>query len=84
MTRFKKKPVEVDVIRWDGTEDGPEGVHAIEKAFGCKVNTWHDYMYVQTLEGHIRATAGDYIIRGVRGEVYPCKPQIFEETHEAV
>ena len=39
---------------------------------------------IKTLEGWMRVTAGDYIIKGVRGEFYPCKPDIFELTYEAV
>lgn len=40
--------------------------------------------YIETLEGTMKASVGDYIIRGVRGELYPCKPDIFEETYEGV
>lgn len=42
------------------------------------------YVYINTLEGVMRASEGDYIIRGVRGEFYPCKPDIFEQTYEKV
>ena len=40
-------------------------------------------MYIETLEGIMKANAGDYIITGVNGEQYPCKPDIFEKTYEA-
>lgn len=42
------------------------------------------YIPVETLEGTMRASVGDYIIKGVNGEFYPCKPDIFEKTYEKV
>lgn len=42
------------------------------------------YMYIETLEGTMKASVGDYIIKGVNGEFYPCKPDIFEKTYEEV
>lgn len=41
-------------------------------------------MYIETLEGTMKASVGDYIIKGVNGEFYPCKPDIFEKTYEEV
>lgn len=41
-------------------------------------------IYVHTLEGDMRADEGDYIIKGVNGEIYPCKPDIFEKTYESI
>ncbi len=41
-------------------------------------------LYIETLEGNMRADVGDYIIKGVNGEFYPCKPDIFEKTYEPV
>ena len=43
-----------------------------------------EVMYIETLEGVLKADIGDYIITGVRGEQYPCKPDIFEATYEEV
>ena len=41
-------------------------------------------MFIDTLEGTMRADAGDYIIRGIKGKVYPCKPDVFEATYELI
>lgn len=63
----------------DGTEGGPAcwiGVKAAGEREGC--------LYIDTLEGTMRAEPGDFIIRGVQGEFYPCKPEIFAATYEAV
>ena len=49
-----------------------------------EVGAWHNGtdIFVRTLEGEMRATVGDYIIRGVKGEFYPCKPDIFDAAYE--
>ncbi|BDZ40801.1 hypothetical protein GCM10025865_01000 [Paraoerskovia sediminicola] len=68
--KFRKKPVIIEAMQWDGT---PEGATPI-------IN-W----ILETGErSAMRATPGDWIIRGVQGEFYPCKPDIFEATYEVV
>lgn len=42
------------------------------------------YLLIETLEGNMRASIGDFVIRGVQGEFYPCKPDIFEQTYERI
>lgn len=85
MARYRKKPVEVDAWVWDGTF---EAVSEIAKA-GLRIDplippTEDHKLPIQTLEGTMTASLGDYIIRGVQGEFYPCKPDIFEATYERV
>lgn len=89
--RFRKKPVEIEAIRWTGTND-----EEIRKFLGWQgendINDWPaEYHFrsddganltIHTLEGDMRASTGDWIIRGVQGEFYPCKPDIFEATYE--
>ena len=77
--KYKKKPVAIDAVQWTGNNiselrelDGFTEVHA----------RLGDKLIIHTLEGDHRADIGDYIIRGVRGEFYPCKKDIFEETYE--
>jgi len=48
-------------------------------AFECR-----EVMFIETLEGDMRADDGDFVITGVNGEMYPCKPEIFKKTYEAV
>lgn len=86
MPKFRKKPVVVDAVRFDGT---PGGAVALFEEFdvpGAKVVPAHDlqtgWLTIPTLEGVMRADAGDYVIRGVKGEFYPCKPDIFEATYD--
>jgi len=90
MAKFRKKPVVIDAMQYDGTYESSEAVFAWAYSFGAPVpqmNTRpvnHDHIEIHTLEGAMLAVAGDWIIRGVKGEFYPCKPDIFEATYEPV
>jgi hypothetical protein len=83
--KFRKKPVVVEVMQFDG-ENGLE----IEKWADGFVDSMqspldgHKYLQISTLEGVMLAGRGDWIIRGVNGEFYPCKSDIFEKTYEEV
>lgn len=83
MARYRKKPVVIDAFKWSGDEYQLEDPHwivdLIDKGF---ITINYPFMYIHTLEGIMKADAGDWIIRGVKGEVYPCKPDIFEATYE--
>ena len=78
-TRWRKKPVEVDAIRWTGANEAD--VLAFCDGAASIINGW---LRIATLEGTHVAMIGDYIIRGVNGEYYPCKADIFEMTYERV
>jgi hypothetical protein len=85
--KYRKKPVEIEAIKftrdnWDEikaftNETAYRGLH-IERIDGIAT------CIIPTLEGQHIATEGDYIIKGVKGEFYPCKPDIFELTYEKV
>jgi hypothetical protein len=75
--RYRKKPVEIDAIRWTG-ENGDE----IESWSDGQVRCEGPLAVVRTLEGEMRGELGDWIIRGVQGEYYPCKNHIFVATYE--
>lgn len=82
MPKYRKKPVVIEAVRI--TED-PISVQGFDQSAlvmtkGGKV----EYVMVETLEGTMRGEVGDYLIRGIKGEVYPCKPDIFEATYERV
>lgn len=89
--RYRKKPVEVEAVQVpDGPLTTPELGKAWGKLFGfiepCPEWMIVDGLSVQihTMEGLMTASPGDWIIRGVQGEFYPCKPDIFELTYEPV
>ena len=84
MPKFRKKPVVIEAIQWTGFT---EEFEAICKLGDTRViNEDFDLCQIQieTLEGTMVANEGDWIIKGVKGELYPCKPDIFEQTYETV
>ncbi|MBM4646563.1 hypothetical protein GS464_29550 [Rhodococcus hoagii] len=90
MSKYRKKPVVVEAIVYKGVESIEAAVEFVggafqlgSHAFDGKKCTWAT-PYIQTLEGKMSVSKGDYIIKGVQGEFYPCKPEIFEQTYEAV
>lgn len=119
MPQFRKKPVVIEAIKWNGATIGltnggnpitaqvdefdpalpPERLEYPDWMVSCRVVTspedtagvepgtivrFGDELYIGTLEGSMRADPGDWIIRGVKGEIYPCKPDIFDQTYERV
>lgn len=79
--RFTKKPVTIDAWRIALTNPEPDWVRdafALEKLDWCPAG---EGLYISTLEGHMKGDMGDWLIRGVKGELYACKPDIFEATY---
>ena len=77
---YKKKPVVVEAIKYTKESYG-ESVDFCGKSFyGCL----DDNIIIETLEGKMKASLGDYIIKGVKGDIYPCKPDILEMTYDEV
>lgn len=87
MAKFRKKPAVIDAFLWTGgpdqTEDPEWIVEAIKDGKVHFAVIGGPAMFIETLEGQMKASSGDWIIRGVKGEIYPCKPDIFELTYEA-
>jgi hypothetical protein len=87
MAFFKKKPVVIEAFKWTGDEtqsEDPDWINAPGVAFFENSGTPDVTLKINTLEGVMTARRGDYIIKGVKGEIYPCKPDIFLATYEAV
>lgn len=98
--RYRKKPVIVEALQWNGKnvidiynfledknvetqyEVNSEGKNFYIDFSGGQCVTGD--LMIKTLEGTMKADIGDYIIKGVNGEFYPCKPDIFEKTYEEV
>jgi hypothetical protein len=84
MSKFRKKPVVIEAVRFDenGTFEGgaPEWMDAA--AMSGKVYRKGPSLFIKTLEGEMEAKRGDWIVRGVQGEIYPCKPDIFAATYD--
>jgi hypothetical protein len=100
MAFYRKKPVMIEAVQFFGLDVAENGCHNIhfdtkeslpkwlrdalvdEVVFAALTDVEH--IYVKTLEGLMEAAEGDWIIRGVKGEIYPCKPDIFAMTYDPV
>lgn len=74
---YKKKPVIIQALEWSGSN-----YEEIDNFLGSNYEFSGTTLIIHTLEGDMSAKKGDYIIKGVRGEFYPCEKSIFEETYE--
>lgn len=83
MAKFRKKPVVIDAEQFIGGCAAIESDWLSEAIVNGTVSTAVDYAEIKTLEGVMRADRNDWVIRGVKGEIYPCKPDIFAATYEA-
>ncbi len=87
--QFRKKPVVIEAIQWTGMNP-----YQIMNFTGTKINSSHidrlgvtfagSNVLIETLEGTMKADIGDWIIKGVKGEFYPCKPDIFNATYDEI
>jgi len=75
--KFVKKPVVIEATQWFKMGDHPKVIYYD----ACDLFP-DQHCVINTLEGYMRVTSGDWIITGVKGEFYPCKPDIFEMTYE--
>ena len=81
MAKYRKKPIVIEAFKW-GTDEVPEWWTKISAGFELYINTGS--VIIPTLEGKHEAKLGDFIIKGIKGELYPCKPDIFEKTYEKI
>lgn len=80
--KYKKKPVVIEAIQWTG--NNLQEIHDFVDDFmiGTEQTFDEHIILIDTLEGLMKASTGDFIIKGIKGEFYPCKPDIFEQTYE--
>ena len=77
MAMYRKKPIVIEAVRWTG-----KNTDEMETFLGNLPLTPIGALAIGTLEGTMFAERGDWVIRGVKGEFYPCKPDIFEATYD--
>ena len=92
--KYRKKPAEIEAIQWDGTAMNAaliiewvlnhDGSAYYWRGASCPDTEEGHYLRIRTLEGDMNASKDDWIIKGVKGEFYPCKPDIFAATYEEV
>lgn len=81
MPKFRKKPVVIEALQFTGDNAEEIGYFA---GLNAQLAGRESRLEIKTKEGVMIANPGDYIIKGVQGEFYPCKPDIFEQTYERV
>ncbi len=84
MPKFRKKPVVIEAVKWAGPATAPAILELTGFKAAVGLHEGRQVVTIETLEGTMRAELGDWIIKGVKGEFYPCKPDIFEATYEPV
>lgn len=94
MAKYRKKPVIIEAVQWTGknhremwnflTGKTDEYMTSNEDTFYIDHGKIEGGLIIKTLEGEHLATISDFIIKGINGEFYPCKPDIFEKTYEKV
>ena len=87
--KYRKKPIVIEAFKWTGGEDQAEDPEwVVEKikdgtVYFSSMDGYACVLCIKTLEGTMTAIPGDYIIKGLRGELYPCKPYIFDASYES-
>jgi len=89
MEKYRKKPVVIEAIQRNGADGNAMDLitwsAGSQTPIDCGDNDQGEsQLYVKTLEGKLWITEGDWVIKGVQGEFYPCKSDIFEATYEVV
>lgn len=79
MGKFRKKPVEIEAVQWTGNLEEMENFLTVDVTI-----TLTGEIVIPTLEGKMKGNIGDWIIKGINGEFYPCKPDIFEKTYDKI
>lgn len=90
--KYRTKPVEIEAIQWTGSNleeikafVGESLIYDIlDTAWEVGKGRPHVYMKIRTLEGDMTVSEGDYIIKGLIGEFYPCKTGVFKEKYELI
>jgi len=84
MPFYRKKPVVIEAVQWTGSNIND--VVSMPRNFDLShlIVNWNGTLSIKTLEGVMQAEIGDFIICGVQGELYPCKPDIFKQTYEDI
>lgn len=91
MARYRTKPCEIEAIQWTGNTKEIIKFCEDKCSYSVEDSAWqagrgipHEELIIHTLEGDMKASRNDFIIKGLRGEFYPCKPDVFYKKYELV
>lgn len=80
--KYRKKPIVIEAQQYDGTVESIDWLHG--ELMKGNIKKFVDGLYIKTLEGFMQVSIGDFFIKGIIGEIYPCKPDIFAQIYEKV
>ena len=78
--KVRKKPVVVEAVQFDGSDESCNWI--LPQLISGQIGRSVAHLYIKTLEGVMTANIGDWIVKGVNGEFYPCKPDVFIKTYD--
>lgn len=89
MSKYRKKPVVIEAVRWDGDSETANKFigerYTVDWQYQLSGADGYEHsILIPTLEGNMLCNVGDWIIKGIKGEFYPCKNDIFEQSYELV
>lgn len=82
--KYRKKPLIIEAIQLTDIESLPDLAQFLGKGICASFNKKLQYIEIDTFDGTVKANVGDYIIRDIHGEIYPCKADIFAETYDLI
>ena len=84
VARYRTKPCEIEAVEWNGSNISEINDFAGKSVLWLKDAKENPILEISTLEGIMLANVGDFIVRGLRGEYYPCKPDVFHKKYEFI
>ena len=84
MQKYRKKPVVIEAVRFTGGKGNANEILNWVNGSGGEASFDRDAIQIQSLEGRMLANTGDWVIKGIKGEFYPCKDDIFRQTYDSV
>lgn len=84
MNKYRKKPVVIEALQWNKGDKPLDCMIPYAESIIDQYPAYNGFYFIETLEGNHHVSDGDYVIKGVAGEFYPCKQSIFKQTYEKV
>lgn len=84
MAKFRKKPIVIEAMQWDGTIEGGNEIIEWSNGSASWFRGWTSRLVIVTKEGVMEVLSKQWVIRGIQGEFYPCATEIFEATYDPV
>ena len=84
MPNYRKKPIVIEAVQWQATKASWDSIQSMGDIRWIPGPIGSELFFIETIEGDMRVSKGDWVIKGVAGEFYPCRDDIFRSTYEKV